>query len=82
MLNVLELVLRGFVAGIQIGMVLARKMPVSLTDFIRARASFHPECLIVVGHMVFRRFWRVVRVTAKTPRSTLGPQKHGARGSR
>ena len=49
-LYLLEPLFGGFVARIQIGVVLARKVPVRFSDFLRAGAAFHPECLIKVGH--------------------------------
>ena len=47
-LDLLETILGGFVAGIEIGMMLARKLTVRLADVVRSGVALHPECLIEV----------------------------------
>src|SRR5579872_3908442 len=47
-LDLLETILRGFVAGIEIGMMLARKLTVSLADIVRGGVPFHPESFVKI----------------------------------
>ena len=56
LLNVLESVFRRFVAGIEIGMILAREFAVGLADIVRRGLPFHAERLVIFvlwrGHKV------------------------------
>jgi hypothetical protein len=47
LLDILESFFRRFVTRIQVRMVLARKLAVSLADIIRRRLPFHPECFVI-----------------------------------
>src|SRR5471030_2730860 len=47
-LDVLETIFGGFVAGVQIGVVFARELPVGLTDFIRVGFAGNTESFVVL----------------------------------
>ena len=47
-LDFLEMLLGGFVAGIQVRMMLARELPVGLADFIRVGAAIDTQRFVVV----------------------------------
>src|ERR1700732_676380 len=47
-LHLLELFFRGFIAGIQVGMIFSRELPVSLTDFLLGRLARDAEQIVVV----------------------------------
>jgi hypothetical protein len=47
-LKLLEAVFRRFVAGVQVGMVLAREPPVGLADVLRAGIAADPESLVII----------------------------------
>src|SRR5471030_674590 len=47
-LDVLETIFGGFVAGVQIGVVFARELPVGLTDFVRVGFAGNTESFVVL----------------------------------
>ena len=47
-LDLLEAILGGFFAGIQVGMVLASQTPVRFSDFLRFRVAGYPEGSVIV----------------------------------
>ena len=47
-LNVLEALLGGFVAGVEVGMVLARQLAVGLADIVRGGLARHPEGFVII----------------------------------
>ena len=56
-LHLLELLFRGFVAGVQVGMILARKFPVGLPDFLLRRLAGDAQQFVIIlfscsGHRV------------------------------
>src|SRR5262249_9922674 len=46
--EVFELLLRGFVAGIEIGVVSARKTAIRLANFFLSRGALNTECFVVI----------------------------------
>ena len=55
-LDVFEAVFGGFIAGVEIGMIFARELPVGLADIVFRGGALYPERFIVVvfwlsGHM-------------------------------
>ena len=47
-LHLLELFFRGFIAGIQVGMIFSRELSVSLTDFLLRRLARDAQQIVVV----------------------------------